>query len=185
MNSRRTIDCLCAALLCLGLVAPALLASQSPSSPSRDVPGIATFRPVTVTIACGSDAAQESMPALKQAGFSTIVSFTEDTEPGYDRPTLERAAAAAGLRYVSIPFNRDRPDPAAAERFLEVIAAPDTGAAYLSCRTGQRAAAMWAIKRVRQDGWSLERAMAEAKTLGLTRPELERFVTEFAGMTAR
>ena len=58
------------------------------------------------------------------------------------------------------------------------MAAPDTGAAYVFCHTGQRVAAMWAIKRVKQDGWTLDRAFAEAESLGLTRPELKEFATE-------
>jgi hypothetical protein len=38
---------------------------------------------------------------------------------------------------------------------------------------------------VRQDGWTLERAMTEAESLGLTRPELKQFATEFLAGTRR
>jgi uncharacterized protein (TIGR01244 family) len=161
------------------LVAPPTAAAQNPTGVPASMPGIDTYRPVTTTIACGSNATREAMEPLHKAGFSTVISFSEDGEAGYDRPALARAAAAAGLRYVSIPFNRERPDPKAAQRFLAVIADPDTGPAYLGCHSGQRSAVMWAIKRVKQDGWSLTRAMAEAESVGLSRPELKQFVSDY------
>jgi uncharacterized protein (TIGR01244 family) len=159
-----------------------LPAPQATPTLSLSVPGIDTFHPVTTTIACGSNARAEGMAPLRAAGFRSVVSFSEDTEAGYDRPALERAAADAGLTYVSIPLNRDRPDPAAARRFLEVIAAPETAPAYLSCRTGQRAAAMWAIKRAVLDGWPLDRALAEGEALGLQHDGLKQFVRDVAGV---
>lgn len=171
---------LAAVLLTLAFLFPARdLGAQSAPGLSLPMPGIETFRPVTTTIACGTNPRPEAMAALRQAGFASVISFSEDTEAGYDRPALERAATDAGLRYVSIPFNTERPDPSAARRFLDVIAAPETSPAFLGCRSGQRAAAMWLIKRVAQEGWPVERAMAEAESLGLKRPELKAFATEF------
>jgi uncharacterized protein (TIGR01244 family) len=164
------------------LSATALAQTPLPPAVSLPMPGIEIFHPVTATVASGSTPSREAIPVLRKAGFTTLVSFRLETEEGYDRPALEAAAAAAGLRFISLPFNREAPDPAAAERFLEVMAAPETGAAYVFCHTGQRVAAMWAIKRVKQDGWPLDRAMAEAASLGLTRPELKKFVLDFLGV---
>lgn len=164
----------------LGCVA----AAQSPSpgkAVSVPMPGIDDFRPVTTTIACGSNARPESMAALAKAGFKSVISFREDGEKEYDRPAAERAAGEAGLRFVAIPFNREKPDPKAADRFLDVIAAPDTTPAYIYCATGQRAAAMWLIKRVKQDGWAPAQAMSEAEALGLARPELKAFALSYVG----
>jgi uncharacterized protein (TIGR01244 family) len=166
---------------------PAMVLAQAPPPKAVTVPmpGIEFFHPVTPSVATGSTPSVESLPALRKAGFTTLVSFRLESEAGYDRPALEAAATAAGLRFVSIPFNREAPDPAAARQFLETMAAPATGPAYVFCHSGQRVAAMWAIKRVKQDGWSLDRAMAEAEILGLTRPELKRFATEYVGAGQR
>jgi hypothetical protein len=38
---------------------------------------------------------------------------------------------------------------------------------------------MWFIKRVKQDGWDQERAMAEAETIGLRSERLKEFATEY------
>lgn len=174
---------LLSALLCL----PAMARAQSPgpTALSFPMPGIEVFHPVAPTVASGSTPSLEALPMLRKAGVTTLVSFRLDSEAGYDRPALEAAAASAGLRFVSIPFNREAPDPAAARRFLEVMAAPETGAAYVFCHTGQRVAAMWAIKRVKQDGWPLDRALAEASSLGLTRPELKKFTADFVAGQSR
>jgi protein tyrosine phosphatase (PTP) superfamily phosphohydrolase (DUF442 family) len=174
-----------AALAISGLALSGVRLVSAQSAVTIPVPGIDTFRPVTTTIACGTNPRAEAMAGLRAAGFASVVTFSEPGEPGYDHAALEQAATAAGLRLVSLPFNRERPDPAVARRFLEVIAAPETSPAYLSCSTGQRATTMWLIKRVVQDGWTPERAMAEAEALGLTRPELKRFATEFLAAQPR
>ena len=169
----------------LSFVSPGQLAAQTRPALTFPMPGIATFHPVTTTVALGSDAAPEAMPALKRAGFDVVIVIREDKEEGYDRQQSERAAADAGLRFIAIPFTRARPDPAAARKFLEVIAAPENSYAYVYCHQGPRAATMWLIKRVRQDNWTLARAMAEAESLGLSRPELKQFATEFLAESRR
>ena len=162
------------------LLAPAgLVTAQVRPALALPMPGIETFHPVTTTVALGSNAATEAMPALKKAGFDVVIVIREDVEEGYDRQKSERAATAAGLRFIAIPFNRATPDPAAVRKFLDVVAAPENKYAYVYCHTGQRVATMWLVKRVRQDGWAFDRAMAEAESLGLTRPELKQFAADF------
>jgi uncharacterized protein (TIGR01244 family) len=172
-------------LFALCFVSPGQLAAQTRPALTLPMPGIATFHPVTTTVALGSNAAPEAMPALKRAGFDVVIVIREDEEEGYDRQQSERAAVDAGLKFIAIPFTRTRPDPAAARKFLEVIAAPENSHAYVYCHAGPRAATMWLIKRVRQDNWTLERAMAEAESLGLNRPELKQFATEFLAESRR
>ncbi len=155
--------------------------AQAPAAKAVALPmtGIDTFHPVTSTIACGSNARPEAMAGLASAGFKSVISLREDGENGYDRPAAEQAARDAGLRFVSIPFNRAHPDPGAVARFLDVMASPDTAPAYVFCASGQRVATFWLIKRVKQDGWSETQAMAEAESIGLSRPELKAFAQEY------
>ncbi|MFB3853891.1 MAG: beta-lactamase hydrolase domain-containing protein [Vicinamibacterales bacterium] len=158
---------------------PGPVSGQVRPAVNLPMPGIQTFHPVTTTVALGSNAAPEAMPALKKAGFDVVIAIREDVEDGYDRRESERAAVGAGLKFIAIPFTRAKPDPAAVRKFLEVMAAPENSHAYIYCHEGPRAATMWLIKRVRQDGWTLERAMVEAESLGLKRPELKKFATDF------
>lgn len=171
-----------AGALAVSLLIAAPLPAQAPKGLSMPMPGIETFHPVTTTIACGSDATPESMAGLKKAGFASVISFRLDGETGFAPEASARAAEAAGLRYVRIPFDREHPDPAAVRKFLDVISAPETSPAFLSCHTGQRASALWLIKRVVQDGWTYDKALAEAESLGLTRAELKGFAKDFVSV---
>jgi hypothetical protein len=38
---------------------------------------------------------------------------------------------------------------------------------------------MWMIKRVLQDGWTLDRAATEAEAIGLTAPQMKQFATDY------
>lgn len=184
MTPRTHTPVVTAVLLLAALVLhPPDASAQARPALTLPMPGIDVFRPVTTTVAVGSNARPEAMGALKQAGFDVVIAIREDVEDGYDRAESERSATAAGLRFIAIPFTRLKPDPAAAERFLDVMADPSNSHAYVYCHEGPRAATMWLIKRVRQDGWSVERAMAEAESLGLKRQELKDFATRFLAAT--
>jgi len=51
--------------------------------------------------------------------------------------------------------------------------------AFIHCATGNRAAAMWMVKRVKVDGWDVGKAGDEAAALGLTSSPLKRFVLDY------
>ena len=46
--------------------------------------------------------------------------------------------------------------------------------------SGNRAAALWMIKRLVVDGWDADRASTEATALGLTNPALKTFAMDYA-----
>ena len=72
------------------------------------------------------------------------------------------------------------PDPAAADRFLEAITTKGSEPAFIHCAGGNRAAAMWMIKRLTVDHWDADRAAAEATSLGLTSAALKQFAVDYA-----
>jgi hypothetical protein len=47
------------------------------------------------------------------------------------------------------------------------------------CGSANRVGAMWLIKRVKLDGWDVDRATAEAETIGLRSPGLKEFALEY------
>ena len=104
------------------------------------------------------------------------------TEQGANVEAEAAAAAAAGIKYVHLPFGGPDLDPGVAdavEQFLRVITEPDTEPAFIHCAGGGRAATMWFIKRVMVDRWDTDRAMAEATDLGLTAERLRTFALEY------
>ena len=68
------------------------------------------------------------------------------------------AAKTASINFFHIPFNGSMPDPAVADRFLKTISERGNEPAFIHCASGNRAAAMWLIKRVVVDGWTNDRA---------------------------
>jgi hypothetical protein len=51
--------------------------------------------------------------------------------------------------------------------------------AFIHCAGGNRAAAMWFIKRALVDKWDTDRAMAEASALGFTSQPLKTFALDY------
>jgi protein tyrosine phosphatase (PTP) superfamily phosphohydrolase (DUF442 family) len=69
---------------------------------------------------------------------------------------------------------------AVADRFLEAITTKGSEPAFIHCAGGNRAAAMWLVKRLAVDHWDTDRATAEATALGLTSPSLKQFAFDYA-----
>jgi hypothetical protein len=79
-----------------------------------------------------------------------------------------------------VPFNGASPEPAVADKFLDAITAKGTEPAFIHCAGGNRAAAMWMVKRLAVDHWTVDRASTEATALGLTSPALKQFAIDYA-----
>ena len=146
----------------------------------QEVAGVRNFARLETTVACAGATGPEAMPELKKMGFVAVVNLRQATEAGADVPAGEAAAKAAGLRYHHIPFNGGAPDPAAADRFLEVMRQAGNQPAFIHCAGGGRAAAMWMIKRLVIDRWTVERATEEATALGPPSAPLRNFAIEYA-----
>ncbi|MGH9310822.1 MAG: beta-lactamase hydrolase domain-containing protein, partial [Vicinamibacterales bacterium] len=89
------------------------------------------------------------------------------------------AAKAAGLNYVHMPFNTASPDPKLVDTFLKAVTEPGNQPAFVHCASGNRAAALWMIKRIQVDKWDVDRATAEAQGLGMTSPAMKTFVMNY------
>jgi hypothetical protein len=50
---------------------------------------------------------------------------------------------------------------------------------YIHCASANRVGALWAIKRVVQDGWTREHAIEEGRAIGMKSPVLLDFVHRF------
>jgi protein tyrosine phosphatase (PTP) superfamily phosphohydrolase (DUF442 family) len=50
---------------------------------------------------------------------------------------------------------------------------------FVHCASGNRAAAVWLVRRVLVDGWAVEKASEEAEALGLTSAPLKQFALDY------
>jgi uncharacterized protein (TIGR01244 family) len=92
--------------------------------------------------------AATDIPALKAAGFTTIVNNRPDGEaPGQPSGAeIEAAAKAAGLDYVAIPLGREGVSPDMVEKTREVLEG-STGPVFCYCRSGTRSTTLWALSQ--------------------------------------
>jgi uncharacterized protein (TIGR01244 family) len=144
------------------------------------VPGVRNFAKLDSTIACGGATTPEGVAELKKLGYASIINLREATEAGAEIDAEAAAAKQAGVTFVHLPFNGSKPDPAVADAFLKAIVAPANQPVFVHCGSGNRAAAMWLIKRLVVDGWDAERASTEATALGLRNEALKKFALDYA-----
>lgn len=143
------------------------------------VPGITNFAQVETTVACAGAVTPESVAGIKKMGFASIINLRLATEAGANIEAEAAAAKAAGITFVHLPFNGSMPDPAVVDRFLKTITEPGTQPAFIHCASGNRAAALWMVKRVLVDKWDNDRAVEEATQLGLTSSGLKTFALDY------
>lgn len=155
-----------------------IAAAQSQVKKST-VEGITNFAQVETTVACAGAVKPGSATRIKNMGFASIINLRLPTEQGADIDAEAAEAKQAGITFVHIPFNGGMPDPAVADRFLKVIMEPGIQPAFIHCASGNRAAAMWMIKRVLIDKWDNDRAIEEATQLGLTSSALKTFALDY------
>lgn len=161
-------------------VLAAAVAAQQPQVTRPTVAGVSNFAKLDATIACGGATTLDGIAEIKKLGYKSIINLREASEPGAQVPESAAAARGAGIKYVHIPMNRNTPDPAVADEFLKAIVDPAAQPVFVHCGSGNRAAAMWMIKRLVVDKWDAEKAGAEAAALGLTNAQLKQFALDYA-----
>jgi len=143
------------------------------------VEGITNFAQVETTVACAGAVTPSAVAGIKKMGFASIINLRLDNEKGADIEAEAAAAKAAGINFVHLPLSGSAPDPAVADRFLKTITEPGNQPAFIHCASGNRAAAMWLIKRVLIDKWDNERALEEAMQLGSISPVMKTFALDY------
>ena len=159
--------------LALSLAAPALAQTKSERA------GIVNFTQVDAVVACGGATETEALDGLAKDGFKTVVNFRLPAEEGANIEENAAHAKALGLTYISLPFNGQEPDPKVVDQFLATISDKANQPVYLHCGSASRVGAMWLVKRVVQDGWTVEKATDEARLIGLKSPALEKFAVDY------
>ena len=171
MRTRITL----ALIVAVGLLVGTLQAQVT----KETVAGITNFARVETTIACAGATTPASMAEVKRLGFRSVINLRQATENGANVEEEGTAAKAAGLNYVHLPFNAASPDPMLVDNFLKAVTEPANQPAFVHCASGNRAAALWMVKRMAVDLWDADRASTEATALGMTNPALKTFALDW------
>ena len=90
----------------------------------------------------------DDMPAIKAAGFATVINNRPDGE-AFDQPShavMKAAAEAAGLTYHFIPLGRDGVSPHLVDEERAALEGSD-GPVLAYCRSGTRSTTLWALSQ--------------------------------------
>ena len=165
------------ALILVALAGGPVIAQQVTK---ENVDGVVNFARLETTVACAGATNAKAVPELKKMGFASIINLRLPNEPNANVEEEEAMAKQVGIKYFNIPFNGQQPDPAVADRFLDTLQTPGNEPAFIHCGSGNRAAAMWMIKRISVDHWDTDRASTEAAALGLTNNALKQFALDYS-----
>jgi uncharacterized protein (TIGR01244 family) len=170
MSTRIT---LAAALACF--VAIPLMAQVQ----KQEIPGIRNYSRVDATVGCGGAVDPAAMSVLKKEGYVSVINLRLANEEGANIEDGRAAAKAAGLKYIHLPFNAAMPDSKVVDSFLAAVADKSNQPVFIHCGSANRVGGVWMIKRALQDKWPLDRALTEAKAIGLNNPALQTFATDY------
>ncbi len=150
-------------LVCvLVLLAPASQAQQEPSS--KDLPN---FHKVSDQLYRGAQPMGGGIKKLAELGIKTVVNLRgEEDLVSAERKIVE----SSGLRYFSIPMpGLSAPSDEEVARVMSIVNNPDNQPVFLHCKRGaDRTGTILAIYRISHDGWTADRAIAEARHYGMS-----------------
>jgi uncharacterized protein (TIGR01244 family) len=141
--------------------------------------GVTNLAQVETTVACAGNVTNDAVAGIKKMGYNSLINLRQTSEQGVDIPGETAAAKAAGINFIHLPFNGSMPDPAVVDQFLKVLNDRANQPAFIHCASGNRAAALWMVKRILVDKWDIERASEEATQLGLTSSALKTFALDY------
>ena len=119
----------------------------------------------------GAQPLDRGISKLHELGVNTVINLRG---PNDLTRAEETEARALGLNYFNIALpGWGRPQDDRIARIMELINAPESGRVFIHCRAGvDRTGLIVAIYRMTHDGWSSDRALAEAERLGMRRTQL-------------
>jgi len=156
-----------------------LLVAAVAFAQKETIEGIRNFTKVDATVACAGSTEPAAMAEIGKRGYKTVISLREATETGALIDESNKAATAAGMKFVHLPINSSKPDEAVVDRYLTALKDTSSQPVFIYCASGSRAGALWLIKRMLVDGWPEDKATAEAVMIGLSSPTLKQFALDY------
>jgi len=175
-NTRRSRQFL---LLALGVVAALRIVG------AQQAPGVPNFHQVNEHVFRGAQPAGEGWNSLAKLGVKVVIDLRQDKEGGEHLISAEaKAVEAAGMRYVNVPLKGVvAPSDDQIVRILTILYGSDP--VFVHCRQGKdRTGVAIACYRIAHDGWDRQKALDEAKAIGMHWQEvgMKRYISHFTGV---
>ncbi len=151
------------------LIVTTALASAGLAAPSvAPFPkGVGNFQRVDEHVFRGAQPTHEGFTNLSKLGIQMVIDLRE---PG-DRSATERKwVTDAGMRYVSVPmYGMATPSNTSVLKVLGLLEDSGAGPVFVHCKRGaDRTGGIIACYRVEHDRWNNDRALAEARSMGMS-----------------
>ena len=147
---------------------------------SSNVDGVGNFQKVDDHVYRGAQPTREGFLSLRKLGIQTVIDLRE---PG-DRSTSEpKWVADAGMQYISVPmYGMTTPSNESVLKVLGLLEERGTGPVFVHCKRGaDRTGGVIACYRVEHDHWKNDRALAEARSMGMSwfQTAIQSYVRKF------
>jgi tyrosine-protein phosphatase SIW14 len=144
----------------------AFIPAQTRSNATPKYDELPNFHQVNEKLYRGAQPKKEGFKRLAQLGVKTIVNLRDDDAMAQREGSEARAA---GLQYFNLPLSRTgRPTDEQVERALALLNSTKNQPVFVHCRLGaDRTGTIIAVYRISHDGWTSERAKAEANRYGM------------------
>jgi tyrosine-protein phosphatase SIW14 len=151
---------------------------------TAETPGLPNFHQVNDRLYRGAQPSDGGFQQLAKLGVKTVVDLRE-TGP---RATAEqRVVESLGMRYIHVPLDGlSAPTMEQVARLYAIFDDPASGPVFIHCKRGaDRTGTVVACYRIAHDHWENSKALAEAKTNGMSWVErsMQRFVLDFSPST--
>lgn len=172
-----------AAILCSLLLSSAFVHAESPNGHCSQL--ISLLRGDVGKVSCVSEkvllADQPTINAFKKLadnGYKTVINLRTDKE-GADLNAENKSVVQARMKYIQIPIDSNNPQDADAEKFIKAAKQETINPTFIHCGSANRAAAMWMIYSVVEQGEDKKAALAIAEKAGLKSEVMKKFAKRY------
>jgi uncharacterized protein (TIGR01244 family) len=165
-------------LLVAPLVAAVVVAGWQ--ARKETVEGVTNFTRVDATVACGGATDPAALAGLAARGYKSVINLRQAPEAGAASEEASAAADAARLKFIHLPFNGAEPETKVFDAFIVAVTDPANQPVFVHCGSANRVGAVWLAKRMLVDRWPQEKAVEEARMIGLSSERLEAFALGYA-----
>lgn len=152
-----------AGVVCILVLAASAINGQNAPT-HKELPN---FHKVSDQLYRGAQPLEGGIRKLAELGVKTVINLRGLDELGREE---QLETESAGLRYFSIPMpGLSAPSDEQVARAMSIINDPTNQPVFIHCRRGSdRTGTLTAIYRISREGWTADRAIAEARRNGMS-----------------